>query len=217
MPEAENPGRERILSRIQSALREKAPQHDFPSSGAIFPPVEDLFERFVSECSQNNTECIVAPDLAGRAEIVAKILAALPPGEIFVEDAPMLRRMSPAWAGDRPLRWSSDGGPRESSQATITRAEALVARTGSIVVSAECGGRGASAVAPVHIVIATRDQIVAGLDEAFAVLRERDAVARNSFLCVITGSSRTADIEKILVMGAHGPRRLVVVLALKSE
>lgn len=217
MPETENPGRDRILQRIQSALREKAPRHDFAASGEIFPAIPDVFERFVSECSQNNTECIVTPDLLGSSEAVAKILSDLPAGEIFVEDAPLLRGMSRPWIGGRSLHWSNEGGPQESSQATITRAEALVARTGSIVVSAACGGRGASVVAPVHIVIATRDQIVAGLDEAFAVLRKRDAVARNSFLCVITGSSRTADIEKILVMGAHGPRRLVVVLALKSE
>jgi len=48
MPEIENPGRERILQRIQSALREKAPRHDFSASGEIFPAVPDVFERFVS-------------------------------------------------------------------------------------------------------------------------------------------------------------------------
>jgi len=35
---------------------------------------------------------------------------------------------------------------------------------------------------------------------------------QNSFACLISGSSRTADIEKILVQGAHGPRRLIVIL-----
>ena len=116
-------------------------------------------------------------------------------------------------AGGRAIRWSSEGGPAEASQATITCAEALVAQTGSVFVSASCGGRGASVVAPVHIVVATIDQLVAGLDEAFARLRDLGAAAKNSMLCLITGSSRTADIEKIIVMGAHGPRRLVVVLA----
>lgn len=68
-------------------------------------------------------------------------------------------------------------------------------------------------MAPVHIVVATIDQLVPGLDEAFARLRASGAVEKNSMLCLITGSSRTADIEKIIVMGAHGPRRVVVVLA----
>ena len=101
--------------------------------------------------------------------------------------------------------------------ATITLAETLVAQTGSIFVSAACGGRGASVVSPVHIVVATAEQLVPDLHAAFARLRESSATAKNSFLCLITGSSRTADIEKIIVMGAHGPRRLVVVLSLSSS
>jgi L-lactate dehydrogenase complex protein LldG len=68
-------------------------------------------------------------------------------------------------------------------------------------------------VAPVHIVIAKTNQILPDIGTALARAEERGTVAQNSFLCLITGSSRTADIEKILVMGAHGPRRLIVVLA----
>jgi L-lactate dehydrogenase complex protein LldG len=45
-----------------------------------------------------------------------------------------------------------------------------------------------------------------------ARIYERGIAAKNSYACLITGSSRTADIEKILIMGAHGPRRLIVVL-----
>ena len=47
---------------------------------------------------------------------------------------------------------------------------------------------------------------------ALAQVDERGVPKGSSFLCLTTGSSRTADIEKILVMGAHGPRRLVVVI-----
>ena len=102
-------------------------------------------------------------------------------------------------------------------QATITHAEALVALTGSVLVSAACGGRGASVVAPVHIVIATREELVPDLEAAFTLIRQRELPHKNSYLCLITGSSRTADIEKILVMGAHGPRRLIVMLSMKSN
>ena len=129
----------------------------------------------------------------------------------YWQDARELRRMAPAWPGGRSLRWSSEGAPNEASQATITLAEALVASTGSALVSASCGGRGASVVAPCHIVNARLEQLVPDMDAALARAQESGAVSRNSFLGLITGSSRTADIEKILVMGAHGPRRLVVV------
>ncbi|MGD0964046.1 MAG: LUD domain-containing protein [Candidatus Acidiferrales bacterium] len=217
MEQAENPGRERILARIRGALRETAPKHGAPAStGPIFAPVRDPFDRFQKECSQNLTECVITSDMGASAAAVAEVLASISPGQIFVQDAPELRCMVPLWPHGRNIRWSSEGGPLEASQATITLAEALVAQTGSVFVSSSCGGRAASVAAPVHIVVATLDQLVPDLDAAFARLRERRAQETNSMLCLITGSSRTADIEKILVMGAHGPRRLVVVLALRT-
>ena len=215
MEQIENPGRERILARIRSALRETAPEHvPNDTSAAIFEAVTDALERFQKECAQNNTECVIAQDPGTRAAAIAAILESIPAGEIFVQDAPELRRMVSLWHKERNFRWSSQGGPAETSQATITLAEAVVAQTGSVFVSAACGGRGASVVAPVHIVVASVDQLVSGVDAAFSRLRERGAQEKNSMLCLITGASRTADIEKILVMGAHGPRRLVVVLSL---
>lgn len=207
-------GRERILTRIRGALRVPAPKHAAPvgAPGAIFAAIADPLARFRQECVLNKTECLLTSDLGASAAAVAEMLASIPAGEIYVQDAAALRRMAALWHG-REIRWSREGGPAEASQATITCAEALVARTGSVFVSSGCGGRGASIVAPVHIVVATIDQLAPGLDEAFARLRASGAVEKNSMLCLITGSSRTADIEKIIVMGAHGPRRLVVVLA----
>jgi L-lactate dehydrogenase complex protein LldG len=216
--DARNPGRERILARIRRALREPRPRpSESGTAGPIFAAVPDVVGRFQKECAGNNTECVVVPDMRRAPRAVAQVLASIPAGEIFVQDAPALRRMEPAWQEVRNVQWSSEGRAPESSMATITLAETLVAQTGSIFVSAACGGRGASVVSPVHIVVATTEQLVPDLDAAFARLRESGAAAKNSFLCLITGSSRTADIEKIIVMGAHGPRRLVVILALSSS
>lgn len=219
MAQAENPSRERILERIRAAVRVTAHRQELPGADgrAIFPPIGNALERFQAETKGNNTECILTADAASSAAAIAGVLASLPPGEIFVQDAPELRGMAATWRGDRTVRWSSEGGPREASQATITLAEVLVAATGSVLVSASTGGRGASVVAPCHIVYARLDQLVPDLEAALARVQESGAVARNSFLGLITGSSRTADIEKILVMGAHGPRRLVVVLERDSN
>jgi L-lactate dehydrogenase complex protein LldG len=215
--EIENPGRERILARVRKALAVPAPRHASDAQGKqIFPPVVDPLARFQKECVGNKTECLVTADLKESASALADVLASLPAGEIFAQDTADLRAMAPAWMG-RSVRWSSQGGPSESSQATISTAEALVAATGSILVSAACGGRGASVVAPVHIVLAGIDQLVPDLKTVFALQRERGTLMQNSYVCLITGSSRTADIEKILVSGAHGPRRLVVVLSLGSS
>jgi L-lactate dehydrogenase complex protein LldG len=212
MEQAENPSRERILERIRKALRTPAPRHDATAGRQIFPPVTDARERFQKECVANKTECLVTSDVAASAAAIANVLASLPPGEIFAQDAPELRRLAQARQDGRSVRWSSEGAPSEASQATITLAEALVAETGSVLVSSACGGRGASVVAPAHIVLARIEQLVPSLEAAFAQVRERGTAAKNSYLCLITGSSRTADIEKILVLGAHGPRRLIVVL-----
>ena len=217
MEQIENSARERILARIRTAVRTTAPRHEGEAGRPIFAPVSDALDRFQKECAGNNTECVVTPNLIASAAAIAEILTSLPPGEIFVQDAPNLRRISAAWANRRSVRWSSEGGPREACQATVTLAEALVSLTGSVLVSAACGGRGASAVAPVHIVVASAEQLVPDLEIALARVRECNTQFQNSFLCLITGSSRTADIEKILVMGAHGPRRLIVVLAMSTD
>jgi L-lactate dehydrogenase complex protein LldG len=213
----ENPGRARILERLRTALREPTPRPPGNEGRKIFAPVTDVLARFQQECAANITECMVTQDMQSSARAVADFLAALPPGEIFVQDSTALRRMAPEWQAAHSIQWSSEGGPKESTQATITTAEALVALTGSVLVSAACGGRGASVVAPVHIVVASADQLVPDLDAAFALMRERNTAFQNSYVCLITGSSRTADIEKILVMGAHGPIRLIVMLAMRQE
>ena len=221
MAQIENPGRERILVRIRTGLKTPAPVHwtNEITSGLqpIFAPIPDVLERFQRECAGNKTELIVVPNSRSSSEALETVIASLSPGEIFVHDAPKLRRISLGLPKMRNVRWSSEGGPHENSQATITLAEVLVAQTGSIMVSSACGGRGASIVAPVHIVVATASQLVPTLDGAFALVRKRGTAAQNSYVCLITGSSRTADIEKILVMGAHGPRRLVVILDLVTE
>ena len=92
----------------------------------------------------------------------------------------------------------------------VTEAEALVGRTGSVVITASRnGGRRLSVLPEEHIVVATSSQLVPSLEDALMPVAGR---AEWSSLSIITGPSRTADIEKILVLGAHGPKRLVVFI-----
>lgn len=200
--------RERILSRIGSALYGRMPETTQVAKRPVFPPIENLLERFAEECKGNLTDCHLVE--GATSEKLAEILGELPPGEIFAEDSPGIRHALSRFSDE--VRWSSDGPPSESAQATVTSAHLLIAQTGSLLVSSSCGGRGASVVAPVHIVIAGVSQLVADLDAALAIAREKGWAQSNSFLGVITGCSRTGDIEKLLVIGAHGPKRLVVIL-----
>jgi L-lactate dehydrogenase complex protein LldG len=210
----ENGSRDRILERIRAGLRTPAPHVPAASSSgsAVFAPIDNPLERFQQECKANLMECVMTANLSESAERLANVLDSLPAGEIFVQDSPALRQLIGLVKPERPIRWSSEGAPREASQATITLAEALIAQTGSVFVTASCGGRGASVVAPCHIVFSTMDQLVPDLQTLLANATREGKLDSNSFACVISGSSRTADIEKILVQGAHGPRRLVVIV-----
>jgi L-lactate dehydrogenase complex protein LldG len=101
----------------------------------------------------------------------------------------------------------------ERCDASLTGCDCLVAQTGSILVSGpSAGGRALSVLPPHHVVVAREDQLVPDLAAALRQARERHGASWPSFLSFITGSSRTGDIERILVLGAHGPKRLTVFL-----
>jgi L-lactate dehydrogenase complex protein LldG len=106
-----------------------------------------------------------------------------------------------------------DKSALEHCDAGITACDAIVAQTGSILVSsATSGGRSLSILPHVHIVVATLDQIVSTLGDALHVAKHRGAGRMPSMLSFITGPSRTGDIERILVLGAHGPKELILIL-----
>jgi L-lactate dehydrogenase complex protein LldG len=109
--------------------------------------------------------------------------------------------------------------PKEISKimAGISFCECLVARTGGIVVSSmQLSGRRLYALPEFHIVVAYTTQLVVDLKDAFAFIRNKYQSNLPSAITVITGPSRTADIEKTLVMGAHGPKELFVFLVESS-
>jgi L-lactate utilization protein LutC len=165
------------------------------------------------ECAANYTELLATSDPAGTGATLCTVISSLPAGDIFVQDAPELRALLSSAVSGRTVHWSSAGAPPEQSQATVTLCEGLVAMTGSVIVSSACGGRGASVIAPCHIVVAHSDQLLPDLDSALASMRQ--IAFDNSYVGLISGCSRTADIEKKLIIGAHGPRRLVVILQMQ--
>jgi len=97
--------------------------------------------------------------------------------------------------------------------AAITGCEALVSRTGSIVMSsAQESGRTTSVYAPVHICIAYTNQLVYDVKDALQKVKEKYSGHLPSLITFATGPSRTADIEKTLVVGVHGPREVYCFL-----
>ncbi len=91
----------------------------------------------------------------------------------------------------------------------VTSCECLIARTGSVVLSSKENSRGVPAFAPVHIVLAKAAQLTLELKDAMNWLRHKYNKLPSS-LSIITGPSRTADIEGKEIIGAHGPQQLYV-------
>jgi L-lactate utilization protein LutC len=92
--------------------------------------------------------------------------------------------------------------------ATVTGCLAAVAATGSLVTSASVG-RAAALVAPVHVCVLRSEQLLGGLQE---LLRALPRLGGGSLVALQSGPSRSADIEKTLILGVHGPRVAHVVL-----
>jgi L-lactate dehydrogenase complex protein LldG len=96
---------------------------------------------------------------------------------------------------------------------SVTGCEYLVARTGSVVMSAaQPSGRATSVYAPIHICIAFSSQLVYDVKDALALLKEKHNDKIPSLITFATGPSRTADIEKTLVVGVHGPKEVYCFL-----
>lgn len=99
----------------------------------------------------------------------------------------------------------------EGADVGITGADYALADTGSLVLlSSATEPRLISLLPPVHLAVISKDRLLTGLDELVRVLP--DPAALTSALVIITGPSRTADIEQILVRGVHGPREVHVLL-----
>jgi L-lactate dehydrogenase complex protein LldG len=97
---------------------------------------------------------------------------------------------------------------------SITHCEYLVARTGSMLLSSGTpNGRTSSVYAPVHICMATQEQFVYDIDDAIIKLQEKYNQQLPSFISLASGPSRTADIEKTLVVGVHGPKEVYCLVS----
>jgi L-lactate dehydrogenase complex protein LldG len=96
---------------------------------------------------------------------------------------------------------------------SITHCDYLVARTGTIVLSAtQKSGRTTSVYAPIHFCIAYTNQVVYDVEDALGLMQEKYKDNFPSFITFATGPSRTADIEKTLVTGVHGPKEVYCFL-----
>ena len=229
--------RDKILTRVREALKNPAPlpgSHHIsarvppanpgaagsaapPSPRAWLPEVGESFDAQLALFAKNTAELKADFQIYNSADEARHALARLSKAEHWEKAACHSGGLTDAFcpALDLPLLRTDrtyDVHALEACDVGISECDALVAQTGSVLVTnRSAGGRALSVLPPHHVVLARREQLVADLPAAFELLQQRYAENYPTMISFITGPSRTGDIERILVLGAHGPKKLTIL------
>jgi len=217
-----------ILGRIREALTARAPAPGHhgetapaPAAGSFrqwLPPVGESFEDRQRLFAQNAAMLKAVFKTVPNPEAAAAEIRQLVTAHQWKKMATHTSPLTDAVCGNLGVDWLRTDQPYETAElekcsASVTACEALVAQTGSVLVtSRSCGGRAISILPPHHIVVAAKDQLLPDLAAAFELMRRKYKDDYPSTISFITGPSRTGDIERILVLGAHGPKELTILL-----
>lgn len=223
--------RERVLASIRQATQAGAAdahdQHpvappDRSRYAQVLPRVADAWEEklavFRTRCEGLRTKLHVVDDLAALQGVVRDILAEEGAKRVAFHQHPLVTPVVEQAGVDTGVESVCvDGGydahALESCQVGLTGCFALIAQTGSVMVTSQStGGRALSVLPPHHVVLATAEDLVTDLPTAYAKFIAVANHTPTSMLSLISGPSRTGDIERILVLGAHGPKRLTIIL-----
>ena len=195
-----------ILKKIRLALTHSTPI-PFPKSegtaGSVFQPLQqDIVVEFAEQFTGLQGKFDYCINRAELQEHFRKLCYQNQWTKIFCSDE--------QWRYLVPDTFLSND--INTCDVAITGCESLVARTGSIVLSAHNSGRITSVYTPIHICIALTSQLVYDIKDALLLLKNKYRGTLPSLVTFATGPSRTADIEKTLVVGVHGPKEVYLFL-----
>jgi len=207
--------RESILNKVRTALGRSAGQAvtDPPAVRLVVPAVE-MEERIASMRTRIEALAGRTARAATPGEACAMVAEAIEGKSAVASNAPFLEACGIARLGGvrsgitecdelRAVCASADVG--------ITSADYVLGDTGTLVMLASPReARLVSLLPPAHIAVVPKERILTGLDELFSLLP--NPAEQTSSMVLITGPSRTADIEQILVRGVHGPGQILVVV-----
>ncbi|MEP6464996.1 MAG: lactate utilization protein [Parafilimonas sp.] len=202
-----------ILHKIKQALAKPVPlpfktQH--PSQQIFEKQPHDLevaFAENFTEVAGKFSFCINAEELSVQLQT---LLTSRNWKKIFIKDDKLQHSLQSAGL---QIEYTTD---LANCDAAITGCEFLIARTGSIMLStAQQSGRTVSVYTPIHICIAYTNQLVDDSKDALQIMQKKHQQKLPSLITFATGPSRTADIEKTLVTGVHGPKEVFCFLIQK--
>jgi len=202
--------KEKLLKKIRKALLEKR-DNPYPNLEDLphYPKTDELPEvLFAEQFAAISGQFVFCEDEVQFIENLLELAEERKWHKIYCWEPPLQDILTkfdyPFFETDKDF---------ELAEVGFTLCEALIARNGSILLSnANMSGRRLSIYPPVHIVLAYSSQMVLDLKDGFKLMKKKYGNNLPSMISNVTGPSRTADIEKTLVLGAHGPKELFVFL-----
>jgi L-lactate dehydrogenase complex protein LldG len=205
-----SPSKENILKKIRKALSQSTPL-PFPKSEgseSVFQPSrqekEVEFAEQFTKLQGRFVYCINQQELAVQ---LSSLIKKMDWQKVFCLEESLIKDAGAEFIERIVTTDLAD------CDVAITGCECLVARTGTIVMSAgQKSGRNTSVYAPVHLCIAYAHQLVYDVKDALQLVKDKYQAGLPSLITFATGPSRTADIEKTLVVGVHGPKEVYLFL-----
>lgn len=177
----------------------------------------ELYQQFSDALTQAGGVCHRAESVNHASAIVIGIMDASPGSDRTIWTAPMVRDVMPELIGalqslDLEIQHLQSPAEVRDQPFGLSIAELAVAETGSVLLAERnLDDRSVGLMTETHIVVCREDALVASLDDAAATLASI-AGQHGSYATLVTGPSRTADIERQLTIGVQGPSRLHVIL-----
>ena len=206
----ESTTREKILKKVRKALiqkSEKTSNVDFESD--IFQKAEEPLEiLFAQQFTKLNGKFIYCENENELCANLSDLISENKWEHVFCYEKKAKELLKKA-----DISFSENEKDVKHTNTGVTFCESLAARTGSILVSSKQGtGRRLPAFSNYHIVIAYTSQLFYTIKEGLTEIKKKYGAGFPSMIVNIAGPSRTADIEKTLVQGAHGPKEIYLFL-----
>ncbi|MBI9033744.1 MAG: LUD domain-containing protein [Bacteroidales bacterium] len=206
----ESTSKEKVLKKVRNALIDRTNNPYVPESDQdIYQPIEDTLDvTFANAFTQVAGKFVYCEHEREFVEALSYISKENQWSEIFAYESQLIQAIDAAG-----IDVVSDENQFYGLKVGATTCEYLIARSGCVMVSSGLGnGRRLNVYPEIHIVVAKASQLVPDLKDALLNIQKKYNGELPSSINVITGPSRTADIEKTLVMGMHGPKELYVFL-----